>query len=160
METFFRIFITTKEISIDVASKTTKFIAMVTKLPEIHTNGFEILEKFCHTNGSFSQSPGSHRVTFTVKYLPPSPTPDVFLTTPVTSFKLKGKSASTTLKGTICTYFVYTVPIKTRATFFRLKGKSTSTAVTESMYTHFVYTVPFTTRVTFLQFKQNLHLLP
>ena len=41
---------------------------MVTKLPEIHAKGFEILEKFCHTNGSFCQSPDSRRIMFTIKY--------------------------------------------------------------------------------------------
>ena len=41
---------------------------MVTKLPEVHVKEFEILEKFCHTNGSFCQSPDSRRVTVTVKY--------------------------------------------------------------------------------------------
>ena len=52
--------------------KSTKFIDMVTKLPEIHAKGFEILEKFCHTNRPFCQSPDSRRVTFTVKHPPPT----------------------------------------------------------------------------------------
>ena len=60
MGSFFRIFIKTEEIWID----------MSTKLPEIHAKGFEILEKFCRTNGSFCQSPDSRRVTVTIKYPP------------------------------------------------------------------------------------------
>ena len=41
------------------------------KLPEIHAKGFGILEKFCHTNESFCQSPDSPQVTVTIKYPPP-----------------------------------------------------------------------------------------
>ena len=33
--------------------KSTKFIDIVTKLPEIHAKGLGILEKVCHTGGSF-----------------------------------------------------------------------------------------------------------
>ena len=51
--------------------KSKKFIDMVTKLPEIHAKGFENLEKFCDTNGSFCPSPDLPRVTFTIKLLPP-----------------------------------------------------------------------------------------
>ena len=43
---------------------------MVMKLLELHANGFEILEKVYHTNGSFCQSPESRRLMFTIKYSP------------------------------------------------------------------------------------------
>ena len=49
--------------------KSTKFIDMVTKLPEVHAKGLEILEKFCNTNRSFCQSPDSRPVT--IKYPAP-----------------------------------------------------------------------------------------
>ena len=39
--------------------KSTKFVDMVMKLPEIHAKGFEILDKFSHKNGSFCQSSDS-----------------------------------------------------------------------------------------------------
>ena len=38
------------------------------KFPEIHAQGFEILEKFCHTNGSFCQCPDSRRLMLAIKY--------------------------------------------------------------------------------------------
>ena len=41
---------------------------MVTKLPELHANGFEILEKVYHTNGSFCQSPESRRLMVSIKH--------------------------------------------------------------------------------------------
>ena len=41
---------------------------MVMKLPEILAKGFEILENSVIQMGPFCQSPGSRRVTFTVKY--------------------------------------------------------------------------------------------
>ena len=57
-------------------------------------------------------------------------------------FKLKGKSESTVVRGTVNTGFVHIFPLLWPVVFFKLKGKSKSTAVRGTVNTHFVPIVP------------------
>ena len=54
---------------------------------------------------------------------------------------------SNTIRGTVYTHFVYTVPYIARVAYFN--GNSKPTTIRGTVYTHFVYTVPYIARVAF-----------